>query len=155
MPDQSAIPKVPSCKTTGLAAPVGKLAPATASTPNLATELSYADFGKMQGGIPSDEGTITRLLSLRAERLAVLGIIPVSDNLEVCGKLSLKGNGLEGPNTSNAKAGVGFGASYAIDKNLPMRGECEYIPARYQAGDDAGLKTNGINRFKAGLSYLF
>ncbi|NHQ81809.1 outer membrane beta-barrel protein [Chromobacterium vaccinii] len=133
--------------------------------PYLATELSYADFGKMQGDISNNSDKATASIALRAERVAVLGILPVADNLEVFGKLSLnnvhanakfqnsEGSGSE--KKSNVKAGVGFGASYAVNKNLSVRGEYEYIAARYQAGDDAGLKTNGINLFKAGLSYQF
>ncbi|MEO2217841.1 outer membrane beta-barrel protein [Chromobacterium vaccinii] len=134
-------------------------------SPYLATELSYADFGKMQGDIATPLGTLTPSIALRAERVAVLGILPVADNLEVFGKLSLNNvhanAKLQGPagaiseKKSNVKAGVGFGASYAVNKNLSVRGEYEYIAARYQAGDDAGLKTNGINLFKAGLSYQF
>ncbi|SUX54440.1 Outer membrane protein P5 precursor [Chromobacterium vaccinii] len=119
----------------------------------------------MQGDISGNGGKTTASMALRAERVAVLGILPVADNLEVFGKLSLnnvhadaKFQNSEGSfsgKKSNVKAGVGFGASYAVNKNLSVRGEYEYIAARYQVGDDAGLKTNGINLFKAGLSYQF
>ncbi|AUH50349.1 hypothetical protein CXB49_05760 [Chromobacterium sp. ATCC 53434] len=118
-----------------------------------ATELSYINLGKMQATVGDENGgTTNESVKLQAERLAFVGILPVSDAVEVFGKVSLnnvhaKGNGEK---DSEVKPGLGIGASYAITKNLALRGEYEHI-ANAVKGDDGNKLTSGTNLFKVGV----
>lgn len=134
---------------------------------NLATELSYADFGKSKANYELKAGGDTASgsfsTSWTAERVAVLGILPVADNIDVYGKLSLnnmhiktKGDG-DSDTANRVRAGIGFGASYQFNKNLAVRGEYEYIAAKtdFQAAGVTVFKTDGLNIAKVGVSYSF
>ncbi|WP_160300448.1 porin family protein [Chromobacterium vaccinii] len=129
-----------------------------------ATELSYIDLGKMQYAAGDEDEKANFSVPMRAERLALVGILPVSDDVEVFGKVSLnnvhttlKGEaGGESGSESKSKVmpGIGIGASYAITKNVALRGEYEYIKSAMNsvAGESVA---SGTNLFKVGVSYKF
>lgn len=131
---------------------------------NLAAELSYADFGKSKADVTVNGKKVGDVsMGLTAERVAVLGILPVADNVDVYGKLSLNnmhakgklnidGFGSDSEKSNNVRAGVGFGASYQFNKNLAVRGEYEYIDAKHEVLD---RKASGLNIAKVGVSYSF
>ncbi|WP_434634182.1 porin family protein [Chromobacterium sp. CV08] len=122
-----------------------------------ATELSYIDLGKMQATVGDEDGDTTKAsVKLQAERLAFVGILPVSDAVEVFGKVSLNTlhANVNGEKGSKVKPGLGIGASYAITKSLALRGEYEHIANMFK--DDGGNRlTSGTNLFKVGVSYKF
>ncbi|UGA39568.1 outer membrane beta-barrel protein [Chromobacterium haemolyticum] len=136
----------------------------------LATELSYADFGKSKangsiapsvpvfGGSRGDVSVATK-----AERIAVLGILPVTQDLEVFGKASLnnvhtklKIDQVGNKTFNDTRLGLGFGAQYQLHKNLSLRGEYEYIAGNdFQMAGQSLIKTSGTSVLKAGISYHF
>lgn len=131
-----------------------------------ATEVSYLNFGKMQYSAVDEDGKTNYSVPMHAERLALVGILPVSEDVELFGKVSLnnvhtsiKGEaGGVSDSISKRKVlpGIGIGASYAITKNFALRGEYEYIKSAMNSMSEGSKDvTSGTNLFKLGVSYQF
>jgi len=131
-----------------------------------ATELSYLDLGKMKSSATGRDGKANFSIPMHAERLALVGILPVSEDVELFGKVSL--NNVHGTlkveadgssfsaSRSKVLPGIGIGASYAITKNFALRGEYEYIKSAMNSmSEDSKDVTSGTNLFKLGVSYKF
>lgn len=121
--------------------------------PNFAAELSYLNGGKFQGTATSG-GLIGSVKSdVTAFGIAALGIIPVSAQLELFGKLGFVSgesdvdiviNGLRlTEDDSGTELTYGLGAVYNITRNFGIRAEWENV-------DDADLSMLSI-----GIQYKF
>ena len=130
----------------------------------LATELSYADFGKSKANGSFMGNTGSGSVATKAERIAVLGILPVTQDFEVFGKASLnnvhtklKIDRFTNQTFNDTRLGLGFGAQYQLHKNLSLRGEYEYIAGNdFQLpGGQSVVKTSATSVLKAGISYHF
>ncbi|KMN83032.1 hypothetical protein VK98_06000 [Chromobacterium sp. LK11] len=128
----------------------------------LATELSYANFGKSKAMLSANSQSSDSSLRSEAARIAVLGILPVTESFEVYGKVSLNRvqstwKGLNQTEKRNeTRAGVGLGAQYHLSKNLALRGEYEYITGKDLKKDGYTVaKNTGSNVLKAGVSFSF
>lgn len=129
----------------------------------LATELSYADFGKSKANGSFNGRTGGGSAATKAERIAVLGILPVTQDLDVFGKASLnnvhtklKIDQVANQTFNDTRLGLGFGAQYQLHKNLSLRGEYEYIAGHdFQMAGQSLVKTSGTSVLKAGISYHF
>lgn len=123
-----------------------------------ATEVSYLNFGKMQYSAVDEDGKTNYSVPMHAERLALVGILPVSEDVELFGKASLNNVHATAGGESKRKVmpGIGIGASYAITKNFALRGEYEYIKSAMNSMSEGSKDvTSGTNLFKLGVSYQF
>ncbi|WP_043611653.1 outer membrane beta-barrel protein [Chromobacterium violaceum] len=131
----------------------------------VAAELSYADFGKSQAtaGVAFIDGSENVSVATKAERIAILGILPMTQDLEVFGKVSLnnvhtklKLDEQSSKTFNDTRLGLGIGAQYQLHKNLSLRGEYEYIAGNdFQIAGQSLIKTSGTSALKAGISYQF
>ncbi|QOZ83746.1 porin family protein [Chromobacterium sp. Rain0013] len=129
---------------------------------NFAIELSYAYLGEYKnknkqeirdenGELVKSSKETNRSIKLDAWRFAFLGAIPVSDTINLYGKLSLNQlkQRIRVENNSETstlvKPGIGLGVYYKLTKNFNVRAEYEYTPV----GD---VK---IDLFKIGVAYKF
>lgn len=123
-----------------------------------ATEVSYLDFGKMQYSFVDEDRKTNYSVPMHAERLALVGILPVSEDVELFGKASLNNvhATVGGESKRKVMPGIGIGASYAITKNFALRGEYEYIKSAVNSMSEGSKDvTSGTNLFKLGVSYQF
>jgi OOP family OmpA-OmpF porin len=130
-------------------------------SPNFAVEGTYANFGTIK---ESDESFKVKARA-HSFTLAGLGIIPLSNEAQVFGKLGVHfsrgkldtGSAYEGGSSSDSdhKTGLllGAGLQYDFTKNLAGRFEYE----RLNFGSDTLMITgrNNISMFSLGLLYKF
>lgn len=147
---------------------------------HFALEASYADFGKAKtaAAMNIDDNKVDASLSLKttALRLAAVGILPVTNELDLFGKVTLNqlyidatlnasadipALGVEGAGSISKKQnhlrpGIGLGAAYKINKQLSLRGEYEYVSLpNWTLPNGASVMQNGMHIVKAGISYRF
>nr|WP_199068706.1 outer membrane beta-barrel protein [Chromobacterium sp. ASV5] len=147
---------------------------------HFALEASYADFGKAKTSVSARtgviDGNVDVSLATTALRLAAVGILPVNNELELFAKVSLnqmyfKGSvnanvgipeaGFEQAGSASAKQnhlrpGIGFGATYKLNKQVALRGEYEYLSLPdWKLPNGADVMQNGMHVLKAGVSYSF
>ncbi|WP_434656974.1 outer membrane protein [Chromobacterium violaceum] len=147
---------------------------------HFALEASYADFGKAKTSVAAHtddiNGNVGVSLEATALRLAAVGILPVTSELELFGKVTLNqmyfnasanasasipalgfetaGSGSEKQN--RLRPGIGLGAAYKINKQLSLRGEYEYVSLpNWTLPNGASVMQNGMHIVKAGISYRF
>ncbi|AUH49453.1 hypothetical protein CXB49_00660 [Chromobacterium sp. ATCC 53434] len=147
---------------------------------HFALEASYADFGKAKSSVAARadgvSGQLDTSLSASALRFAAVGILPVTNELDLFGKFTLnqmyfKGTinagvnvptlGIDAAGSSSEKQsrlrpGIGLGAAYKINKQLSVRGEYEYVSLpNWKLPDGSNLMQSGMHVVKAGLNYSF
>lgn len=119
---------------------------------NVAFELQARRMGKWkQDGI-----------SLTANSLSasVLGIAPVSKEISLFARLGMSRNSLDfsqgnvSVSVHKNKALIGFGADYAIDKNLGLRAEFVNLGSN-KIGSGSDSVSIKIQQFNFGLNYAF
>ncbi|WP_076098218.1 porin [Chromobacterium subtsugae] len=134
---------------------------------SLAVEVSYADFGKSDanfnfcGFLSCVNGNLSAATT--AVRASLLTFLPINDKVELFGRLSLNrvqtkvSLGSDSQDFNRTRAGFGFGARYALSKQLALRGEFEYLAGAMdlQYNGYSLVKTSGQSALKAGLSYQF
>ncbi|MDP2788149.1 MAG: outer membrane beta-barrel protein [Pseudomonadota bacterium] len=136
---------------------------------NLAVEGGYADLGKAtfdsivtSGG----GGRVSASWGAKAWSLAAVGILPVTDQFEVFGKIGgyfynadLSATGSGGGGTVSVSVDddgtgllFGVGASYSFTKNIAVRAEWE----RYKdVGDENAIGTSDVDMLSVGIQYKF
>ncbi|WP_189532398.1 outer membrane beta-barrel protein [Paludibacterium paludis] len=164
--------------------------------PGLAVELSYADLGssssgfsgsgtaRMNGQSIAKSGSGQVSLNTSAYRFAVLGLYPVTQDLDLYGKASLNAintrasltlkhaeveNRTHNTKTTfkkfdtksasdhSVRAGIGMGMQYRVNKQFALRGEYEYLfgKTNVAVNDQTILKGSGIHLAKIGVAISF
>ena len=119
---------------------------------NVAFELQARRMGKWK-----EDGVSLTANSLSA---SVLGIVPVSTEISLFARVGLSRNSLdlsEGNLTASVhknKALIGFGADYAIDKNLGLRAEFVNLGSN-KIGSGSDSVNVKMQQFNFGLNYAF
>jgi len=119
---------------------------------NIAFELQARRMGKWK-----EDGVALTANSLSA---SVLAIAPVSKEVALFARVGLSRNSLElsegnaSISVHKSKALIGFGADYAIDKNLGLRAEFVNLGSNKigSGNDSVNIK---IQQFNFGLNYAF
>jgi OOP family OmpA-OmpF porin len=136
---------------------------------NWAVEGGYADLGEATWNsivtAPSS-GTVSISWKAEAWSLAAIGILPVSDQFEIFGKVggffynadasaTATGGGVAAAGSEDDDGAgwlVGVGASYSLTKNIAVRAEWE----GYQnVGDENTTGKSDINMLSVGIQYKF
>jgi OOP family OmpA-OmpF porin len=121
---------------------------------NFAVEGSYMNGGELGGTVNSFFGTGTVKTDVTAWGIAALGILPVSERVELFGKLgfvrgesdsdvSVNGTPIPSDDDSGTELAYGFGAVFNLTRSLGIRAEWENI-------DDADISMLSI-----GIQYKF
>ncbi|MBU1665601.1 MAG: outer membrane beta-barrel protein [Gammaproteobacteria bacterium] len=136
---------------------------------NFAVEGSYADLGKatFDSTVTAPAaGTVNISWKSKAWSLAAVGILPVTDQFEVFGKIgghfwdvdmSVTATGGGGTAAGSASDDgtswlYGVGASYSFSKNIAVRAEWE----RYQdVGDENTTGKSDVDMLSVGVQYKF
>lgn len=137
---------------------------------NFALEGGYADLGKpltwnSTVTVPAT-GSVSANWKGKAWTLAAVGLLPVTDQFEVFGKLgahrwdvdvsasAVGGGGAAAGSWSDSGSSwlYGLGASYSFTKNLAVRAEWE----RYQdVGDEDNTGKSDVDMWSLGIQYKF
>ncbi|MGA0569794.1 outer membrane beta-barrel protein [Variovorax sp. VNK109] len=129
---------------------------------NFAAELQYHDLKKY-----SYTESETRYGTLRVKGIAIsaLGILPLTPEFAVFGKVGIASQNLSGFATDGWSSGslktnkaaplLGIGGEYAINRNLAVRAEYEYmgVPTFLKDGDQKVKFRSDM--FSIGLNYRF
>ncbi|MGQ5523080.1 porin [Chitinimonas sp. PSY-7] len=84
-------------------------------------------------------------------RASAVGILPVSSDIEVFGKLGWGAHN----NSNNDGVTYGLGASYAVDKNLAVRVDYDRMKTGYSQIATSGGRSQHIDTYSAGVQYKF
>ncbi len=121
-------------------------------TPNFGIEAGYANLGKVK----ATAGNVTGSLRGTGFYLDGVGEFPVGGNFSLLakvgvfrGELKAEVPGYLDDKDTGTDIKLGFGASYAITKNLSVRAEWERF--RFNAFDDKG----DADLFSVGMRYRF
>jgi OOP family OmpA-OmpF porin len=133
--------------------------------PYFAVEAGYIDLGKADYKANFFGGTAKGSEKAGGIDLAVLGIIPVTDNFSVFGKAGLVVAKVQtkltsgGPAATNindtsteARPLIGAGATYSLLKNVDLRFDYDYVPNLGNSGKSGKMDDNMVS---AGISYNF
>jgi OOP family OmpA-OmpF porin len=136
---------------------------------NFAVEGSYADLGEATFGsivTAPTTGSVSASWGAKAWSIAAVGILPVTDQLEVFGKIGghfsnvdLSATGSGGGSTVTVSRDddgygllLGVGASYSLTKNIAVRAEWE----RYKdVGDENTTGKSDVDMMSVGIQYKF
>ncbi|GGC59590.1 outer membrane beta-barrel protein [Undibacterium terreum] len=138
-------------------------------TPNFALEGGYVDLGKSKYSAALSDGAVSANFKSSGAVIDAVGILPLSNEFSLFGKGGLYyGKTSLDVSNSSAAAGTaysgldstwktslnyGAGLSYAINKNLSVRGEYERF-ARLGDNIETGGKSN-VNLLSVGLVAKF
>lgn len=120
--------------------------------PNVAFELQARRLGKWKDG--------SSTLSADALQASVLGIVPISKEFSMYGRLGASRNTLDlsqgnlNYSLRSTKTVFGFGGDYALDKNLSLRAEYSNL-GKHKIGTNSGSVDVKVQQVNLGLNYGF
>lgn len=133
--------------------------------PYFAVEAGYIDLGKADYKATYTGGVAKGSEKAGGVDLAVLGILPVTDNLSFFAKAGLIAAKVEtklsstAPAVTNIKDSstevrplIGAGATYSVSKNIDLRVDYDRVTGLGKAGKGGSMDDN---MFSAGVSYNF
>lgn len=120
---------------------------------NFAVEAFYADFGENSATVTVSGTPVTATAEVSSLGIVGVGILPVSDNIDLFAKVGLYRWDADVKSTvgfSDDDDGVdvmfGLGASYAVTEHLKARVEWEHF---------SDVDADGIQLLSAGLAFSF
>lgn len=133
--------------------------------PYFAVEAGYIDLGKADYRANFAGGTAKGSEKAGGLDLAILGILPITENLSVFGKAGAVAEKVETRLTSTAPAAtsfkdsstmvsplVGVGATYSVMKNMDLRFDYDHVSNIGKSGKGGKMSDDMLS---AGLSYNF
>lgn len=129
--------------------------------PNFALEGGYFDLGKSGFSANTPGGPLNGSLKVSGWNLDALGILPMSDNFSIFGRLGLQnartkdsfsGAGVinTGPTRNETNYKAGLGVQYDFNQSVGLRGEWE----RYRISDAVSGRSN-MNVYSVSLVFPF
>lgn len=133
---------------------------------NFAVEAGYIDFGKSKYSASYSGGSASGELKSGGFDLALLGILPVSEEFSLFGKLGVVAantkSSLTATGSGSAASGkdsarevlplVGLGVSYKLSDNLDLRSEYDRVSGLGKSGKTGTMDSNMLS---IGLAYHF
>lgn len=125
--------------------------------PNLALEVAYIDMGEAV----ATDGFVTLTSEVTAFNFSALGIIPVSETVDLFGKVGLlfwdakfsaSGNFSGSISEDGTDIGFGFGANIAVNEKFSLRAEFQKFP---NIGDENTIGESAITMLSVGAVISF